>query len=274
MIYSCEAALESREIKCGIYKIINLITNKFYIGQSVDIFRRWRDHVNRVKNNKPVHNSLIEKSMIKYGVEKFSLEIVELCAKEELNQKEYFWAEQLNSYVPNGYNVALCGGAMVNEARMKSVSSYNMDTCELINTYPSTRAAERATGVDHSQISACCRQKTEYFSACGYFWAYGNAPSINKPPMPKKWTTRIGKTAIVYQYDLKTRKLLNSYSSCAKAAEALQKKYKTSICKAANGQAATAHGFAWSYKCWDFLPYEYQLLNLQLSRGELFANEN
>lgn len=28
----------------GIYKITNQINNKSYIGQSIDIKRRWRDH--------------------------------------------------------------------------------------------------------------------------------------------------------------------------------------------------------------------------------------
>ena len=30
--------------KCGIYKIENKINGKCYIGQSVDILRRWRVH--------------------------------------------------------------------------------------------------------------------------------------------------------------------------------------------------------------------------------------
>ena len=33
--------------KCGIYKITNLITDDSYIGQSVDIYKRWCDHCNQ-----------------------------------------------------------------------------------------------------------------------------------------------------------------------------------------------------------------------------------
>ena len=29
---------------CGIYKITNKINNHAYIGQSIDIARRWEDH--------------------------------------------------------------------------------------------------------------------------------------------------------------------------------------------------------------------------------------
>ena len=35
--------------KCGIYKITNKINGKCYIGQSVDIKRRWREHINHAK---------------------------------------------------------------------------------------------------------------------------------------------------------------------------------------------------------------------------------
>ena len=33
--------------KCGIYKITNNINGKVYIGQSVNITRRWREHRTR-----------------------------------------------------------------------------------------------------------------------------------------------------------------------------------------------------------------------------------
>ena len=33
----------------GIYQIKNLINNKSYIGSSVDIQKRWNDHINKLK---------------------------------------------------------------------------------------------------------------------------------------------------------------------------------------------------------------------------------
>jgi len=35
---------------CGIYKFENKINHNIYIGQSVDIERRYKDHLNRAKN--------------------------------------------------------------------------------------------------------------------------------------------------------------------------------------------------------------------------------
>ena len=34
----------AREKICGIYKIENLVNGKVYIGQSVDIYKRWIEH--------------------------------------------------------------------------------------------------------------------------------------------------------------------------------------------------------------------------------------
>ena len=52
----------------GIYKITNKITGKSYIGQSIDIVERWKQHIkNNKKANRPLHNDI--KS---YGKENFS----------------------------------------------------------------------------------------------------------------------------------------------------------------------------------------------------------
>lgn len=44
--------------KCGVYKITNNITGKFYIGSSIDINKRWKSHINASKNPKYNHLEL------------------------------------------------------------------------------------------------------------------------------------------------------------------------------------------------------------------------
>lgn len=94
----------------GIYKITNLINGKMYIGQSVNIERRWRDERAAV-NASYDHEYYSPKcrAMRKYGLENFSFEILEECASSELNQREKYWADTLHTYTPDGYNVAICG---------------------------------------------------------------------------------------------------------------------------------------------------------------------
>lgn len=94
----------------GIYKITNKINGKLYIGQSVDILRRWRNEKSRsCQKNSTEYYSVLSKAFRKYGIENFSFEIVEESSIEELDKQERFWANYYNSYVPNGYNVAECG---------------------------------------------------------------------------------------------------------------------------------------------------------------------
>lgn len=85
-------------ILIGIYKIENLINGKIYIGQSIDIERRWKEHCSKNK-------SLIGRAITKFGQENFSFEILEECEKNSLNKKEIFYIQKFNSLVPNGYNV-------------------------------------------------------------------------------------------------------------------------------------------------------------------------
>ena len=89
----------------GIYKITNLINNHCYIGQSVDIARRWRQH----KNDYQFSNYPLYAAFRKYGLENFSFEIIEECSINELNEKEIYWIAYYDSY-NKGYNQTL-GGA-------------------------------------------------------------------------------------------------------------------------------------------------------------------
>lgn len=83
----------------GIYKITNKINGKIYIGQSVNIERRWRDH-KKANADYPIH-----KAFKKYGIENFDFEVLEECPIRELNQKEQKYIIHFNSLVPNGYNI-------------------------------------------------------------------------------------------------------------------------------------------------------------------------
>lgn len=48
----------------------------------------------------------VDSEIQKYGVENFSLEIIEECDTiEQLREREIFWMVELNSIYPNGYNI-------------------------------------------------------------------------------------------------------------------------------------------------------------------------
>ena len=89
---------------CGIYKIENKINGKLYIGQSVNIEKRWNNHKSRIYTE----NSLLYQDIKIYGIENFELSIIEECLKDELFDKEIFWIDYYNTY-NNGYNETIGG---------------------------------------------------------------------------------------------------------------------------------------------------------------------
>jgi group I intron endonuclease len=83
----------------GIYKITSP-SNKVYIGQSINIERRFRHYkIMRCKDQVKIYNSLL-----KYGVDAHIFEVLELCETEELNNRERHYQDLFDS-VANGLNL-------------------------------------------------------------------------------------------------------------------------------------------------------------------------
>lgn len=83
-----------------VYKTINLINGKIYIGQD--------------RNNNPAYigsGKLINRAIKKYGKENFRKEIIEICdSKQHLNEREIYWINYYSSTdVLIGYNIAIGG---------------------------------------------------------------------------------------------------------------------------------------------------------------------
>ena len=100
----------------GIYKITNLITNKIYIGQSVDIERRWKQHIASSKdpNNSSYYNQLYTDFRY-YGVDNFSFEILETIDKKDkklLNELELKYMKKFDT-LKSGYNIAAAAGQLI-----------------------------------------------------------------------------------------------------------------------------------------------------------------
>lgn len=93
----------------GIYMISNNINGKVYIGQSVDIKKRWREHRSAAFNlNSKDYDMVIYRAIRKYGLDNFNFTIIEKCRVEELNNREKYWILFYDSKT-NGYNVSLGG---------------------------------------------------------------------------------------------------------------------------------------------------------------------
>lgn len=92
----CNNVLGTKTI-VGIYKITNQETKECYIGQSVDIAKRWKDHAKcGLDIDRPQGNKLYQ-NMIEYGLWNFTFELLEECPREQLNEKEKFYISLYDS---------------------------------------------------------------------------------------------------------------------------------------------------------------------------------
>ena len=86
----CNRILGTNKI-CGIYKITNLKTKQCYVGQSVDVAQRWKDHVKCGLGIDASTTNKLYNSMQKDGVWNFSFELLTECSREKLDTEEKRW---------------------------------------------------------------------------------------------------------------------------------------------------------------------------------------
>lgn len=90
----------------GIYKLTNVINNKYYIGQSKNIEKRLKSHISDSKrvNNQRGQTPLYD-DMRFFGHDNFRLEILEECKENELDEKEKYYIEKYDAINDKkGYN--------------------------------------------------------------------------------------------------------------------------------------------------------------------------
>lgn len=88
----------------GIYRIVNKINGKCYIGKSANIEQRFKGH----KNKMSYGTEVLYQAFRKYGIDNFDFSIIEECSLELLSDREKYWIQYYNSY-EEGYNSTLGG---------------------------------------------------------------------------------------------------------------------------------------------------------------------
>ena len=215
----------------GIYKITYNKDGRCYIGQSINIEHRLKEHRN-CEGKSHIHNAIL-----KYGLSNFTFEIIEECNREQLDEKEQYWISFYNSY-EKGFNETKGGQGFQNEISVDCFS-FNGDK---INTYPSITSAEEATGSHH--ISECINGKRK--ESGGFQWKIHNEANTfidcyQRIPKGSKG---------VSQYSL-NKEWLDNFNSISEAARkvyntdngSLRRRIKNA-CEINMGQA---DGYLWTY---------------------------
>ena len=143
-------------MSCGIYKITNLINGHSYIGQSICIELRWKNHK---CYDKECENYPLYRAFRKYGIDNFSFEIIEECEPNLLNEKEVYWINFYNTY-SNGYNQTSGGDGRNNSIVKLTDDDIKVIYDLLINSNITQRKIAQEFGVGEDTISEINHGKT------------------------------------------------------------------------------------------------------------------
>ena len=243
----------------GIYKITNKANGKIYVGQSIDIEERWKQHRWKAFNcNEVGYHSAIHAAMRKYGLDNFAYEVLEQCAAEELDEKERYWINLLNCVVPNGYNI-LSGG----QKYQKSTK-----TCLVCKKCGKEITKESVSGMCHSCVQLKCDiSKEELQNALiqnnGNFALVGRIYGLSDNAIRKRCqhfglpfhstdykTPKVLKEPYetpVRQIDINTNEVIQVFCSANEAARSLGKTKGNHITEVCKGKGKTAYGYRWEY---------------------------
>ena len=153
-----------------IYKITNQKNGMVYIGSSIEVERRWRQHKEASINEKDHHyNYPLMVAFREFGIANFTFEVIDtLPTWEAMIEAEHNWILKENCVVPNGYNQTdKTDSPMFDPAIAKKMSNtkrekYGKRVCEIdstkniINIWNSLAEAGEDTGLDRFKISNVC----------------------------------------------------------------------------------------------------------------------
>lgn len=95
-------------IKSGIYKIINKLNGKYYVGSSNDIdgtYGRWYEHINNLNSNRH-ENQHLQRAWNKYGQHSFEFVVVKRLPIQNLLDEEQSYLDIAKGEKDKTYNMA------------------------------------------------------------------------------------------------------------------------------------------------------------------------
>jgi group I intron endonuclease len=127
-------------VKGIIYKIVNNINGKIYIGQTLThsftenlwyptgAMSRWAGHIVNSRSKRRKSSPFCD-DLVKLGPDNFTMTILELCEVEDVNEKEKYYIKKFQTIQPNGYN-CLFGTSEINPTKQKILLELNIETKE------------------------------------------------------------------------------------------------------------------------------------------------
>ena len=87
-----------------IYSILNKVNGKIYVGLTIDVKRRFKEHKSELRSG--IHyNSHLQRAWNKYGEDAFEFNVLEYCSDDKLSDNESWWIDYFDSTNKlKGYN--------------------------------------------------------------------------------------------------------------------------------------------------------------------------
>jgi len=117
-----EILMNNENVKGHIYVITNVDNKKQYVGQTLSHRKnhnkyrpfgyqgRFKDHISEALcNTKKKQCNYLNNAIRQYGKNKFKVELITECSKDELDSMEQLYIKEYNSMYPNGYNLTKGG---------------------------------------------------------------------------------------------------------------------------------------------------------------------
>lgn len=255
----------------GIYKITAKHNGKVYIGQSKDIYARWKGHWKEVRAGS---NTYLHNTMRKYGEDNFEYEIIEECSQDIINDREIYWINYYDSF-NNGFNLTTGGDGVKNKKyteeekeqirkRMfinkisKPVYQINKDG-KILKEWRSCKEIAKTLNVLSSNIHDTLKHKDGYRFAYGYIWVYKEEydDSMFDINLYLNINKNIEKNKI-YQIN-KNNDLVHIWEDIDDILIKNKKYKKSSIYACCNKYRKTIYGYVWEYESNYDPNYDYSL---------------
>lgn len=232
-----------------IYGWYCTITDKWYVGQTVNQERRFKGHIDAAINKKD--NTKFHNALRKYGLENFVYCVLESnVLRENLNLKEQEWIEYYDSFY-NGYNLTAGGGQTIFSEETRQKLSYklkgrtfSMETRNKMSKSNKGRAPWNKGKISiysdetKKRISESLKGNTPWNK--GKHWCKEIKEKMSKSHKGKPASNR----KKVLKYDLNGN-YIQTYNS---ASEAMEQNTKCgAISAVCRGERKQAGGFIWKY---------------------------
>lgn len=245
-----------------IYKITNQKNGMVYIGSSIEVERRWRQHKEASINEKDHHyNYPLMIAFREFGIANFTFEIIDtLPDHQAMIKAEHDWIVKENCVMPNGYNQThqtdspLLDPAIAKKMSDTKRAKYGKRVCEIdedkniLEIWNSLAEAGEKTGLDRFKISDVCNGK-RLTTGNRVFRFLDEADNILIPveKVNQVQTNRITKASKKVVKMTLEGEILQVYDSIALAA-ADTGCDSSAISKVCRGQRNKCGGFKWEFQ--------------------------